>query len=81
MTLIFKGGSAMSINNWRHNNVDNIPETQFCIDCIYHEVYVVRGYTHENCVIWGLDGCHNGCNRKKTEPEYRWTDSNRWEKD
>lgn len=71
----------MSTNDWRHNNVDNIPETQFCIDCIYHEVFVTQGYTHEHCVIWGADGCFSGCDRKRTEPEYHWSDANRWDKD
>jgi len=67
------------MSDWRKNNVDGIPETQYCTDCIYHEVFPIDGQTHEHCVIWGRDGCYSGCDKKKTEAENRWTDANRWE--
>lgn len=64
-----------------YNNVNGIPETEYCCDCIYHYVYPIDGETHEVCNIWGKDGCYIGCNRKETTPGYRWTDANRWDKD
>lgn len=64
-----------------HNNVDNIPETQYCIDCIHHYVFPIDGKTHEVCNIWGRDNCYKGCRKKETEPKYRWTDANRWDRD
>lgn len=64
-----------------HNNVDGIPETEYCIGCIHHHVYPIDGKTHEVCNIWGRDKCQSGCDRKETSPKFRWTDANRWDKD
>ena len=47
-----------------HNNVDGIPETEYCIGCIHHYVYPIDGRTHEVCNLWGRDSCKSGCNRK-----------------
>ena len=46
-----------------HNNVDGIPETSYCINCIHHYVYPIDGQTHEVCNIWGKDKCRKGCKR------------------
>ena len=62
-----------------HNNVDGIPETSYCINCIHHYVYPIDGQTHEVCNIWGKDKCRKGCKRKETTPKFRWTDANRWD--
>lgn len=62
-----------------HNNVDGIPETSYCINCIHHYVYPIDGQTHEVCNICGKDKCRKGCKRKETTPKFRWTDANRWD--
>ena len=64
-----------------HNNVDGIPETEYCIGCIHHHVYPIDRKTHEVCNIWGRDNWRPGCDRKETTPKFRWTDANRWDKD
>lgn len=66
------------MDQW-HNNVDKIPETEYCIDCIHHHIYPLHGYTHEVCNIYGKDKCHDNCDRKEITRNYQWSDKNRWE--
>ena len=49
-----------------------------CLDCIYHSVNLFSEGFAEHCFHWDYK-CHPNCAKKRTTPENRWTDANRWD--
>lgn len=54
--------------------------TEYCVDCKSYDWNVFDGELRERCGIHGTGNCHEGCtDKRQRDPNYRWTDKNRWE--